>query len=87
MNWESLLQWLESVVKADTYLIYQLLFWIGVLVLVMVYYFIEKIRYIVRKIRNTRAQVRRFSDRPYKIYTFKIMVENPVPHIQKKGLV
>jgi hypothetical protein len=55
MNWESLLQWLESLVKADTYLIYQLLFWIGVLVLVMVYYFIEKISYIVRKIRNTRA--------------------------------
>ena len=47
-SWEFLLQWLENLVKTDTYLIYQLLFWIGVLVLVMVYYFIEKIKHELR---------------------------------------
>jgi len=52
MNWESLFQWIESLEKYNGYFIYQLVFWIIILGLVMVYYFLEKIRYIIRKIRK-----------------------------------
>jgi hypothetical protein len=50
MNWEPLFKWLESLEKHNGYLMYQLVFWVGVIAVVTVYYVVRTIQKGIKSI-------------------------------------